>query len=393
MTYTPTKLFNKWFIICVMVNFMFGTGFYITVPLLAQYVVELGASTAMAGFVAGIFSVMGLVFRPFSGYAADRFSRKKLVLTGFVLYALSFFGYAWAPSISVLIALRIMHAFGLCCVTTGCTVMMMEFVPKENTAEGVGYLSMAMSLATALGPTIGVMLLSFLDYQLTFSVSGVVMCVVILAVLPLPVAPMKKKPSSAKLSINSFVYVPALPLMMAAAAFAFCNGLTASFIVLVATQRAIAGVSLFFLISSLGAVITRPWAGRVVDRKGLAPIMRISFASEALTMVLCAFATSTLGIVLAGAGRVFGQMIGQSALQGQVMRDAPDENRGVANATFYMGIDIGQGAGAMLGGVIAGIGGFTASYLSALVMLVIGLAFYLMYRKRTLKKTSNEQAK
>ena len=58
-----------------------------------------------------------------------------------------------------------------------------------------------------------------------------------------------------------------------------------------------------------------------------------------------------------------------------------------------MGIDIGQGAGAMLGGVIAGIGGFTASYLSALVMLVVGLAFYLMYRKRTLKKTSNEQAK
>ena len=384
----PTKLFNRWFITCVCTNFIYCTAFYMSTPILTQHLMNLGEGAALAGFIAGIFSFLGLVFRPFAGFATDHVSRKFLVMLGLVLYSVASFGYGISPNAYWILLFRIVHAVGLAALTTAITVVATQFIPDDRTAEGIGYVTMANALATAVGPTIGVLCLTYLGCEVSFVAAGFLLLVAIAIVSPMPSVKVEQKKTGEKpkLGLGNFFCVEAIPAAICVTGFCFCAGMTTSFFVAAGTERGLgAVVSVFFIISSLGAVASRPFAGRMVDRAGLKPVMTVSFICESICMLGAAFATNVVGVVVAASGRTGGQLVGQSSLQGQIMRDIPNERRGVASSTFYMGVDMGQGLGAMLGGVLASAFGFQNMYLCGLIALALGVVSFVYYMKMRAK--------
>ena len=126
----------------------------------------------------------------------------------------------------------------------------------------------------------------------------------------------------------------------------------------------------------------RPFSGKLVDRRGLNSLTPLTFASECACMGVVAFAGNLPLILLAGVFRIFGQGIAQSSLQGQVMKDAGPERRGVASSTFFMGIDIGQGLGAMASGALIDLAGFEGAFLFGPVTLAVGLVSRLYWLRR-----------
>ena len=92
---------------------------------------------------------------------------------------------------------------------------------------------------------------------------------------------------------------------------------------------------------------------------------------------------ASLPMIIAGAVfRIFGQGAAQSSIQGCVLKDAPDEKRGVASSTFYLGIDAGQGLGAIIGGAIADSCGYAAAFLSGPCVLGVGFLAFLWWKLR-----------
>ena len=376
------KMANRSFVLCLIMQFWFWIAFNMTLPLIAQYVVDMGASSATAGFVAGIFSFLALVMRPIAGYIADRVNSKLLLYIGFAATIAAFVIYGTAPDVGWLIVGRVIHAFGLCIQTTVGVAMAMQFIPSGRAVEGVGYIGVAAQIALALGPSVGVIALGLLGYQGTFFAAAVVMLLVGSLLAPIHVAPPKRKAGDAKLSIHDFVDVHAIPLALTIMSFAICSGLTSSLLVLVGTQRGIVGVTAFFLVSSIGIAALRPFAGRRVDKKGLQALMPICFVGETACMSLLAFAGNLPLVITAAFGRMFGQGIAQSSLQGQVLKDAGPEARGVASSTVYIGIDVGQGVGAMVGGALIDAVSPSGCFLLGPVSLAFGLIAYLYWYRR-----------
>ena len=375
------KLFNRNFVLCLIVHFWYMLSFHMTTPQIAQFVVALGESTAIAGLVAGIFSLLALVFRPFSGFMADRFYRKHLMLLGYVFCTVSYFGYALSPNYGIVLAFRILHAFGLCIQTTLMAVVAMDFCPRERVVEGVGWVAIAATVGMGIGPGLGVALSAALGHRVAFAVSGALMFVTIGCMLPLPVE--RREPVLAKgFALSNFINVRTLPLMFTAMTFSFCSGITTAMLVLVGDVRGIAGVAVFFLISSTLMVLVRPFSGRLVDRKGLPVIMPFTFVFEVACMTLNAFAQSLAPIIVASVCRSVGQGVSNASLQGQALKESTPEDRGRTNSTFYMGIDIGQGLGAIIGGVLADAFGFTTMFMAGPIALVGGLISYLIWLRR-----------
>ena len=377
-------MFNRNFVLCLVMQLWFTIAFNMTVPLIAQYVVTLGETTAMAGFVAGIFSFLALAMRPFSGYAADRLHNKLLLAVGYIASVVAFVGYALFPNVGAIIAFRVIHALGLCLQTTVTTVVAMQFIPPSRIAEGVGYIGVSVMIGLAIAPTIGVMLVEALGYMATFLLSGGLMLATVGLLLPIPIAPPVKRDADEKrrISIRDFVHVSAIPLTVTILAFSACSGVTNAMMVIVGDARGIPMIALFFLISSLGIAAVRPLAGRMVDRRGLNSVMPATFVFEAACMSLLAFAGNLAMVVVAAVLRVFGQGTSQAAVQGQILKDAGLEKRGVANSTIYIGIDIGQGAGAIVGGALADVAGFEATFLFGPAILAVGLITYLYWYRR-----------
>lgn len=385
-----STLWNRPFVLCLMLQAFYMFSFNMVTPLIAGFVVDLGESITLAGFVAGIFSVLAFAFRPIVGYLSDIVNRKRIMTIGLILCVIGIGGYAVSANVAMVLLFRVIHAFALCVQTTLVTVIAADFTPQDRIAEGVGYVGIAAMLGMSLGPGAGVIISDFFDYRATFAVGAALMAlsIAVFAGVPnMPLPPRKKE--AVKFSLRSILDVDAIPLSISVMSFAYCAGLTSTFLVLLGTSRGIDGIAAFFLVSSLGMVLVRPAAGRHTDRHGLGRLLPGCFIAEAVNMVCLAFSASLVGVIVGAVGRTFGQGVAQSSLQGQTLKDAAPENRGVASSTFYLGVDVGQGMGALAGGVLVDYAGYQGAMLSGPVLLVIGAASFFMWQRAHRKRAQS----
>lgn len=140
--------------------------------------------------------------------------------------------------------------------------------------------------------------------------------------------------------------------------------------------------SVFFVAYALAMFITRPFTGRAFDRKGPAPVMGPAFFSFAVGMVLVA--TSSNDWMILGAALLLGFGVGtvQSCGLAMAVNIASDDCLSVANATFYMLLDVGVGIGPLILGAIVPLIGYKWLYFCmAGVGLVAFIAFVVVLRR------------
>ena len=71
------------------------------------------------------------------------------------------------------------------------------------------------------------------------------------------------------------------------------------------------------------------------------------------------------------------------ALQTECIRTVGLERSGVATSTYYLGGDVGQGLGPMLGGMIAGSMGYEGLFdICGILLLSMTVVFYYLEKKK-----------
>jgi len=145
-------------------------------------------------------------------------------------------------------------------------------------------------------------------------------------------------------------------------------------------ERGIANIGLFFTVSALTLLVVRPLSGKLNDRMGLAVIMLPAYVLVAAAMFTLAGAHSLLVVMNAAFLQALGHGVGQPALQAECIRRLPDK-RGVATSTLFIGIDIGQGIGPIIGGTVLSATDFSTTFTGAGALMIIGMAAFLLYSR------------
>ena len=143
------------------------------------------------GFASSAFIVGALVSRFFAGPLIDNVGRRRILLISLAAFVAVSLLYIPAGSLSLLLALRLVHgvAFGL--ANTAVTAGAQALIPSTRRSEGTGYFAVSTTLATAIGPLMAVLLVADGTYDGVFlfcAVSSVAAMLVTL-VLRLPEAP------------------------------------------------------------------------------------------------------------------------------------------------------------------------------------------------------------
>lgn len=150
--------------------------------------VQLTLSIYMAGF-----ALAQLICGPL----ADRFGRKPIMITGFVLFAAASVGCALASNIETLILCRFLQAIGGSAgPVLGRAAIRDIYTPREA-AKIMALLASIMALAPALAPTLGGLMLDQLGWSSIFiALAGysLVMILVIALGIPEPMAPENRQP-------------------------------------------------------------------------------------------------------------------------------------------------------------------------------------------------------
>ena len=102
------------------------------------------------------------------GKLGDLIGRRRLLLAGIALFTLASVLCSLAPSLSLLIAARAVQGLGAAVMMTLTTAFVAGTVAPEKTGSAMGLLATMSSVGTALGPTLGGLLLAGLGWPSLF---------------------------------------------------------------------------------------------------------------------------------------------------------------------------------------------------------------------------------
>ncbi len=121
--------------------------------------VQLTLSVFLVGF-----AVSQLVYGPMS----DRFGRRPTLLVGVSVYLVASAVCALATSVEGLIAARFFQALGACCGPVVGRAVVRDVFGRDRAATVLAYMSMAMTLAPAIGPVLGGALTELFGWRSNF---------------------------------------------------------------------------------------------------------------------------------------------------------------------------------------------------------------------------------
>ncbi|MHB1319027.1 MAG: MFS transporter, partial [Anaerolineae bacterium] len=381
------RLWNRNYVFLLSLSAVTATAFNMVTPTLPRFAVELGAGLTVAGTLAGIFAITALVVRPFSGLAVDRLNKKWLLVGSTAMMTLAVIGYTLSHSIGLLFAFRILHGAAFSISGTTNTSLACSYVPPRRLGEGVGYLGLGYILATAVGPSLGLGLADAYGYQVSFGVSAALFALAASLMLLISYRHPQRAPREAgerrpRIQLSDLFARELLIYALLAAIISLSNGVVNTFISLFAQDRGIPSIGLYFTVSAFSMLGIRLVGGRLLDRYGLAAILYPAYLIAGLSMFLLAGARALPLVLVSAAMRSVGQSAAQPALQATCIRKLGPARSGVATSTFFVGADVGQGLGPIIGGAISETWSYGAMYTGTGVVLLLGMAIYALHARR-----------
>lgn len=371
-------------LVCV-TTLIYSLGFQFLLPILPMYMKSFGGTDADVGLIFGTYSVAGLTSRMIAGWGIDRYGRKSLLVIASLINLIGMPIYIVAASVPGLAFLRLFHGLAIGVLTTVVPVLVADLVPSSRRGEGLGYYGLAQSVASAIGPGLAIGLISAKGFPLVGFPLLFASCTVIASinmVIVLFVRETRAKHTLAawpKFSWSMVFNRAALPLMTTLVFVTFAQGSVMSFVALYLATDNPGNVSIYFLVSAITMLISRPVVGSLSDR------IDRRFVIIPL-MVCCAvgvgiFAISPSLPAAIAAGIVWG--IGFGSLNSTLLALAVDivkpHERGAALATVQSALDIGMGIGSMGLAMVAQAAGYHVMFGVASVSCTLGLIYFLTY--------------
>lgn len=386
------RLWTGQFILLLIITLLSGGAGQMTIPIVAKYAINLGADLTLASTVAGIMSLMSLVVCPFAGTLADRVSRKWILIVANLCYAFCLFGHAFCTSVASLIVMRIITGVFFSVISVTNVAFSANFIKRERMGEGLGYVALASIVAQAFGPSIGIGLLDSSGFAASFIAAGLACIGSMLVIIPMSYHEEKKSQEERKkFSIKDLYAVEFTIFMLMAMLFSSGNGLVSTYIKLIAEERALANISIFFTIYSVFMIVLRPLTGKLLDKKGVFIILIPSFIFAAGGMVCIGVGASIGMMILASAFKALGQGSGTPSLQAYCVKKLDKERAGVATSTIMIGQNVGNALAPILGSYVVKASGYKEMFVGAgAVIAIAGLELvliqYLMEKKKGLSQ-------
>lgn len=405
------EIFTRDFLVLATINLALFFGFQMVTVGMPVYVDQLGADAFTVGIITSIFTITATLVRVFAGAILDRFGRIGTMISGIAIMACMVVSYAIFPIIGVIIGLRVIHGLGWGLGSTATSTIAADIIPKKRFAEGMGYFAMTTAVAGAIAPALSIFLVQGPGavYMLGISAGFTLLALV----LALADARHLGKRSDAKLDaeppqgapaarenarahdasaapaskFDTFferrALLPALAMLLVNIGF----GAITTFIALHAAAQGVPEITWYFIVYAITTVVSRPFIGKIIDRRGYRSPSVFATLCTAATLALIGVSDSLPLFCLAGALGGLGIGSAMGTFQAMAVTAVPPNRRGVATSTYFVFFDLGIAIGSFGAGIIASGVGYTGMFEIMAVFPILACIFFLVAGKERLAST------
>lgn len=164
---------RKWYVLAALALGMFmalldATIVNIAVPAI---ITDLGTSITQVSWVLNAYNIGLVVLFLSMGRIADRYGKKRIFVAGLVIFTLFSLACGLAPNIGFLIAFRVGQAVGAAGMVPVSLAIMLGVFPRSQHGMAVGLWAALGSIAAALGPGLGGVLVTYGSWHWIFFVN------------------------------------------------------------------------------------------------------------------------------------------------------------------------------------------------------------------------------
>lgn len=358
--------------------FAIGTTEFVIVGLLPTIASQLQVTLPSAGLLVSLYALGVAIGAPLLTAMTGKLPRKWLLVGLMALFTLGNI-LAWqAPDYGTLILARVLTGLAHGVFFSIGSTIATSLVPKEKAASAIAIMFTGLTVALVTGVPLGTWIGQLFGWRETFlvvSALGLIACVGSYCLIPAHL------PRGATASLRDQLVVltqPALLRVYAKTALGYGGAFTA-FTFLAPILQQISGfsassISLILLVYGVSVAVGNIWGGKLADRKGAIPALKILFSGLAAILLALTFTAShpllVVLTVLVWGAFAFGNV---PALQVLVVQEAErhapkavDVASGLNIAAFNIGIAIGSVVGGL---VVEHLGLMHTPWVGALIVV------------------------
>ncbi len=386
------KLFNTGFITITTINFIVFLIYYCFVVITAKFATsELGANPAQAGFAAGIYIIGTLIARLYIGKKLELIGRKQMLRFGAIIYLITTIAYLISTNIIILDTVRFLNGFAYGTISTAANAIVTAYIPKSRNGEGINYYGLSTSLAAAIGPFIGILLLPIVGFKSVIILAIVLSVLVTVACYLFPVQNIELTDDHKKLlnswSLNTFIEYKVLFISIVAFLIGLSYSSVLGFLSIYADNLGLSTAgAFFFVVYALIITLTRPFAGQIFDAKGENAVMYPSFIFLAIGLLTLSYTTTSFMLLLSGALIGLGYGTFMSNGQAVCLKLVESSKVSIALSTYFIGLDLGLGFGPYALGTVHSFLSYSGIYvLCAVLTVAIAILYAIFYKGKDAK--------
>lgn len=130
-------------------------------PVLPEVVAQLGVSDRWSGVLLSMHTFTIALFGPLAGLLADRIGKKRVLLTGLVVYAIAGTSGIWMPDFGTLLASRALAGAAAGSIAAAGIGWLSSIYEGDARAKAMGYATSILAIASIIFPLAGGLLGSF----------------------------------------------------------------------------------------------------------------------------------------------------------------------------------------------------------------------------------------
>ena len=380
------RLWNSNYLKVWCANFMIFFSFMLLTPLLPSYLSDtFGADKQTIGIVLSGYTLTALLIRALSGYIVDSFPRRTVLILSYALFALFFAGYIVAGSLVLFAIVRTLHGAPFGATTVSNSTVAIDVLHPTRRAEGIGYYGLSNNIATAISPTVALLLFgAYKSYDLLFWVAFITALIGLTSTLSVKLREREIVKNNQPLSLDRFILLKGWRQGAAMICYAFSYGVLATYIAIYGQEELgiTGGTGLFFMLLAIGLMLSRLVGGRKLRQGKVTQNASIGIAVSLVGYFVFAAVHNYWGYY--GAALIIGLGNGHMfpAFQTMFINLAPNSQRGTANSTLLVSWDIGIGLGILVGGIVSEHIGYHAAFWTAWGVNLLGVSIFYLFARR-----------
>ena len=318
-------------------------------PAIPFRIMQLGGSTAKAGWFLAAYTYASAFAAPMMGSLADHVGRKRQLIAISIAFIAFSIAYGLVTYLPLLLAIGAIHGALWSGLIAAASAIMSDYIPPSRRNQGLAWWGIASTAAVAIAPALGLWVFHFGWLTLCMELA-VLSTMMLVGALFLRTRDAPRPSSMPRLAESWDWRVTQTTLSLTVATFGY-GGIT-SYSAIIAVQRGIEPRAIYLTVFAVTIVLYRVCFSHLGDRIGTKKVLYPSLLLIPIAFALLAVAYVKWQMVLSAV--LFGLGFGAAypAFASFILANTDDNRRARTFGSIVWAFDTGIGTGSLVIGTI-----------------------------------------